>query len=254
MTLYISKNGQRLGPYTLAETQRLVANGTFHAADWAWYEGITDWIPLQQVPGIVLPSAQASVPAIGATPASYAPHSTVRRPILVWIICLLYFIIIPLGLISLAATPYLLSFSARMQQQVEETLQAQLDRTTDPAQRDQLAATLSQLKSSQAQVAKVADHGILYYGMTVLSMVINLVAAILLFRLRRSALPAFITAFVVGLLMAVYNFATVSFPQGGGAAQATGMVIGIVAAVIGWGIAIAILVYVWILSRRGILR
>jgi hypothetical protein len=254
MTLYISKNGERLGPYTIAEIQQLVANGTFHASDWAWYEGITEWILLQQVPGIVLTSAQGFVPAMGATTASPTLSAPVRRPILVWIICLLYFITIPLALISLAVMPYLLSFSVKMQQHANDEIQTQLDRTTDPAQRDQLAATLSQLKRSQAQVAKVMNHGILYYGLIIFSMIINLVAAILLFTLRRSAFPAFITAFVVSLLMAAYNYATMSFPQGGGSAQTVGLVIGIMCAVINWGVMLAILFYVWSLSRRGILR
>jgi len=182
------------------------------------------------------------------------PGSPVRRPILVWVICLLYFIIIPLGLISLAATPYLLSFSDKVTQQASDTIQAQLNRTNDPAQRDQLATTLSQLKSARASMAKVADRGVLYYGMAALSMIINLVAAILLFTLRRSALPAFITAFVVNLLGTTYNYATMSFPKEGDAAQSMGIVIGIVASAIGWGIAIAILAYVWSLARRNVLR
>jgi hypothetical protein len=254
MTLYISKNGERMGPYTITEIHELIAKGTFHAADWAWYEGLTEWVPLQQVPGIVSTSPPKSVPAIGVTTVSTTPGSPARRPVLVWIICLLYFVTIPLGLISLAATPYLLSFATRMQQQVNDNIQAQLERTTDAAQKDRLAATLNQLKSSQAQLAKAMDRGVLYYGMAVVSMIINLVAAILLFALRRSAFPAFIIAFVVGLLAAVYNFATMNLPQGGESAQTVGIVIGIVAAVIGWGIALAILFYVWSLARRNILH
>ena len=254
MTLYISKNGERLGPYTIAETQELLAKGTVQAGDWAWYEGLTEWISLRQIPGLVSAPAPASNPAIGAGTALPTPGSPVRRPILVWVICLFYFITIPLGLISVAATPYLLSFAATMQQHASDTIQDQLNRTTDPAQRDQLTTTLNQLKSAQASMAKVADHGILFYAMAVLSMIINLVAAILLFTLRRSALPAFITAFVVNLLGTIYNYATMSFPKEGDAAQSMGIVIGIVASAIGWGIAIAILAYVWSLARRNVLR
>jgi hypothetical protein len=258
MTLYIAKNGQRTGPYTLAEVQGFLANGTFNMADFAWYEGLTDWIPLPQVPGIILAPGQASVPVMGTATASFEAPAPVRRPVLVWIICLLYFVTIPLGLISLAVTPALLSFSAKMQQQADDQIQAELDRTTDPTQRDQLATMLSQLKSSQANssalMAKAMNHGVLYYCLTVLSMMISLVAAILLFILRRSAFPAFIASFVVSLIMSVYNFAAMSLPQGGGSAQTIGLAIGIVVAAIGWGLAIAILYYVWTLARRNILH
>jgi hypothetical protein len=254
MTLYITKNGQRLGPYTLTEIQALIANGTYHAADWVWYEGLTDWIPLQQVPGIVSTSAPKSVPAMGVTTASTTPDSPVGRPVLVWVICLLYFITIPIGLIALAATPYLLSFSAKIQQQTTDQIQSEIDQTSDPDQKARLTATQDQLKSSQAQVAKAADHGVLYYGFAVVSMIINLVAAILLFMLRRSAWPAFVSAVAVSVLGTTYNFATMSFPQVGGPAQTVSIVAGIIGAAISWGISLAILYYVWTLRRRNILR
>jgi len=92
MTLYITKNGQRLGPYSLDEAQRLVAAGTVQANDWAWYEGLTDWIPLQQVPGFLSPAA-TGVPGAVPPPA--------QRPVLVWVICLFMFICMPFSLLGL---------------------------------------------------------------------------------------------------------------------------------------------------------
>jgi len=73
MTLYITKNGQRLGPFTTVEVQSMITAGTLNSADWAWYEGLTDWIPLNQVPGIAT--------ATGPLP---------QRPALVWVISIFY--------------------------------------------------------------------------------------------------------------------------------------------------------------------
>ena len=53
MKLYITKNGQRLGPYSVPEVQDLLRAGTIAPNDYAWYEGLSGWIPLSQVPGFV---------------------------------------------------------------------------------------------------------------------------------------------------------------------------------------------------------
>ncbi|HEY0256643.1 MAG TPA: DUF4339 domain-containing protein [Candidatus Methylacidiphilales bacterium] len=70
MTVYITKNDQRLGPYSVEDLIRLKASGQLQARDWAWYEGLTEWIPLEQVPGVgsasqnALPQIPVSSPAI----------------------------------------------------------------------------------------------------------------------------------------------------------------------------------------------
>src|ERR1700761_3084111 len=51
MTLYITRNGQQLGPYSLEQTQQFVAAGNLVLTDLAWYERLATWIPLAQVPG-----------------------------------------------------------------------------------------------------------------------------------------------------------------------------------------------------------
>lgn len=49
--ILISKDGSQLGPYTMEAARSLVLAGTVKATDWAWTEGATDWIPLNQLPG-----------------------------------------------------------------------------------------------------------------------------------------------------------------------------------------------------------
>jgi hypothetical protein len=95
MTLFITKNGQKLGPYSFDEAQALVANGTLLSSDWAWYEGLPNWVPLDQVPGF----------------ATAGPRPSGGRPPLVWGISLFYFICTPFSLLSLLLIPVMLSGS-----------------------------------------------------------------------------------------------------------------------------------------------
>ena len=68
--LYISKSGQQLGPYSIAEVQDLIRTGKVAVADWAWHEGLPNWIPLNQIPGFgsALPPAP---PVPTTTPVAY---------------------------------------------------------------------------------------------------------------------------------------------------------------------------------------
>ncbi|MFL6521419.1 MAG: GYF domain-containing protein [Chthoniobacterales bacterium] len=71
MQIYIGKNGQQLGPFSLEEVNRKVAEGSFAGTDLAWYEGAAGWAPLSAVPGVVIPQAPASTspPIPVSTPA-----------------------------------------------------------------------------------------------------------------------------------------------------------------------------------------
>src|SRR5260221_2076502 len=72
MALYINKDGQQLGPYSVAEAQTLLRSGTVAATDWAWQEGLPTWIPLHQIPGFVsVPPAPPVPPVPTATPVAY---------------------------------------------------------------------------------------------------------------------------------------------------------------------------------------
>ncbi len=81
MALYLTKNGEQLGPYTLDEVQALVRSGTVAENEWAWQEGLPNWIPLNQIPGYVSPpSALPAPPAPVATPVAYEEYKPVPIP------------------------------------------------------------------------------------------------------------------------------------------------------------------------------
>ena len=54
MQIYLVKpGGQREGPFSLEEINRDLAARKYRDTDyWAWYEGLTDWVPLHSIPGI----------------------------------------------------------------------------------------------------------------------------------------------------------------------------------------------------------
>ena len=76
MQIYVGKNGQQLGPFSLDEVNRKVADGTFSGSDLAWYEGAAGWAPLSGVPGVNIhpaPVAPAVTPAPAAVPVQPVP-------------------------------------------------------------------------------------------------------------------------------------------------------------------------------------
>ena len=85
MQIYVGKNGQQLGPFSLEEINRKLADGTFAASDLAWYEGAAGWAPLSSVAGVIVPpAAAAAAPTPAATPSpapvTPAPVSAPVRP------------------------------------------------------------------------------------------------------------------------------------------------------------------------------
>jgi hypothetical protein len=71
MQIYVGKNGQQLGPFSLEEVNRKLADRTFAGTDLAWYEGAAGWAPLSSVAGVVIPPAASAVPIVPAAgPAS----------------------------------------------------------------------------------------------------------------------------------------------------------------------------------------
>ena len=63
MNYFIERDGQRFGPYTLADLQRYTASGNIALTDLCTSEGMAEPVPVSQIIGTI------AVPATGYTPA-----------------------------------------------------------------------------------------------------------------------------------------------------------------------------------------
>src|ERR1700685_1934498 len=76
MTIYITRNGERYGPYSLAEAQEHVRSGNLAMTDLAWHEGLPHWIPLNQIQGFTFLRPAAPVAPVATT----TPEELHRSP------------------------------------------------------------------------------------------------------------------------------------------------------------------------------
>ena len=64
MQIYINRDGQQFGPFTLDQVNQGLATGQLLPNDFAFYEGLQQWTPLDQIQGVViLGSAPLAAPA-----------------------------------------------------------------------------------------------------------------------------------------------------------------------------------------------
>ncbi|MGB0585272.1 MAG: DUF4339 domain-containing protein [Limisphaerales bacterium] len=62
MQIYISRNGQPNGPYEIKDVNAFLATGTLLPTDLACQEGMTEWVPITQIPGVLTTGDSASAP------------------------------------------------------------------------------------------------------------------------------------------------------------------------------------------------
>jgi len=58
--IHVMRDGQQYGPYTLEDLNSHLAAGSLLPTDQAWYEGAPAWMPMNQVPGVVVPGMAAT--------------------------------------------------------------------------------------------------------------------------------------------------------------------------------------------------
>src|ERR1043166_7740768 len=75
MQIYLAKpGGEKKGPFTLDEINRdLVAKIYREDSYWAWYEVLSDWLPLYAVPGIYINGPPNREPALPPVPRVKPP-------------------------------------------------------------------------------------------------------------------------------------------------------------------------------------
>jgi hypothetical protein len=79
MEIYISRSGERYGPYSLAEVQADIDGGRIQPTDLAWHEGVADWAEVWQIDGIVLPKRRVPPPPPPASAARAAYYPSVPQ-------------------------------------------------------------------------------------------------------------------------------------------------------------------------------
>ena len=79
MQVHIDRGGQRFGPYSVEQVNAHLADGSLLATDLGWTDGMTDWLPLPQVPGVTAAEA-APPPPTAEEPPSPAVESALPSP------------------------------------------------------------------------------------------------------------------------------------------------------------------------------
>jgi hypothetical protein len=59
---YYSWNGEKIGPVSIAELERLVEDGTLEPTDLVWTKGMPDWQPASRVPALPFPDEPPPLP------------------------------------------------------------------------------------------------------------------------------------------------------------------------------------------------
>ncbi len=113
MEIHIARDGAKLGEFPLGEVQRKLDAGELRRTDLAWVEGSPDWVPLENIQGLVWPGpppmpGRAPVAPAASYPLQPAPLPAMAPPTSGLAITSLIF-----GLISITMMlPFLSSISA----------------------------------------------------------------------------------------------------------------------------------------------
>ena len=62
MQIYISRDGQQNGPYGIEDINAYLENGTLLPTDLACQDGMTEWVPISQIPGVTMPEDSIATP------------------------------------------------------------------------------------------------------------------------------------------------------------------------------------------------
>lgn len=92
--VYLERDGQQFGPFSVEEAQRYILEGRFGAQDLAWIDGMPEWLSVAQIPQLQVGAAPfvssplntntaylAAAPSMPPPPtAAYAPYAAPSYP------------------------------------------------------------------------------------------------------------------------------------------------------------------------------
>ena len=146
--------------------------------------------------------------------SSTDPAARRRRPAFIWVIAVIVLCATAFTLFSIAMIPSMLEDSPDLTDAQRQFLQSQ---------------------------------GLVNYALAIATILGNITGCVLLILLRRAALYAFLVAAALALINTTYNIIANDWFAAVGTA-------GLIRPLLGWAVNIAILVYVWSLFRKGVLR
>lgn len=89
MSYWLSRDGQQFGPYSLEDLRRMLALGQAGPRDWAWKEGMPQWVPLLSVTSGAKPGTAFGPSVTSGQHASfqeaYVPNFNLIPPDIHWI-------------------------------------------------------------------------------------------------------------------------------------------------------------------------
>ena len=81
MNIYIQKNGQNLGPYSIEQVNQYINEGQLSHNDLAFYDGLTNWVPLSSIEGTLFPpGGQLALPPSSPTLPAVSPSAMGEHP------------------------------------------------------------------------------------------------------------------------------------------------------------------------------
>ena len=76
MQIYVAKSGQQTGPFSEEQIHSMLKSGMVGLADSAWHEGLTSWLPLNQLLDVCPPIPQPTqAPLLSSQRSTNAQHS-----------------------------------------------------------------------------------------------------------------------------------------------------------------------------------
>ena len=83
MEIYLNRDGQQMGSFTMEQIQQQLASGNVLPTDLAWHEGLPEWVPVQQL--------------AAAAPAKKESWFTLKRVVIGTVIWFVLMMVISLG-------------------------------------------------------------------------------------------------------------------------------------------------------------